>query len=86
MENTTYAGGAFYGPGSIADGWYTLGENDSMMTVVLKVLASKGYTWTGTGGTTANGYDITYLASVSKGGQDPGGKAGRYSRRLDGNA
>ncbi len=76
MENTTYAGGAFYGPNSIADGWYTLGENDSMMTVVLKVLASKGYTWTGTGGTTANGYDITYLASVSKDGETLAEKQG----------
>ena len=42
MENTTYAQGAFYGPGSIADGWYALGKNDSMMTVVLKVLESQG--------------------------------------------
>lgn len=66
MENTTYAQGAFYGPGSIADDWYALGKNDSMMTVVLKVLESQGYTWTGTGGTTASGYDITYLSSVSK--------------------
>lgn len=66
IENTTYAEGAFYGPGSIADGWYTLGENDSMMTMVLKVLESTGYTWTGTGGTTASGYDITYLSGVSK--------------------
>ena len=76
MENTTYAQGAFYGPGSIADGWYTLGKNDSMMTVVLKVLESQGYTWTGTGGTTASGYDITYLSSVSKDGQTLAEKQG----------
>ena len=76
MENTTYAQGAFYGPGSIADGWYALGKNDSMMTVVLKVLESQGYTWTGTGGTTASGYDITYLSSVSKDGQTLAEKQG----------
>ena len=76
MENTTYAQGAFYGPSSIADGWYTLGKNDSMMTVVLKVLESQGYTWTGTGGTTASDYDITYLSSVSKDGQTLAEKQG----------
>ena len=76
MENTTYAQGAFYGTGSIADGWYTLGKNDSMMTVVLKVLESQDYTWTGTGGTTASGYDITYLSSVSKDGQTLAEKQG----------
>ena len=67
IENTTYAEGSFYGPGSIVDGWYALGENDSMMTMVLKVLASNGYTWTGTGGTTAGGYDITYLSGIARG-------------------
>ena len=68
IENTTYAGGPFYGAGSIADGWYPLGANDTMMTVVLKALEAGGYTWTGTGGTTSNGYDITYLAGVYKDG------------------
>lgn len=76
IENTTYSEGAFYGPGSIADGWYALGENDSMMTMVLKILDSQGYEWTGTGGTTASGYDITYLSSVSKDGQTLAEKQG----------
>lgn len=70
IENTTYAEGPFYGEGSIADGWYDLGENDTMMTMVLKVLQSKGYYWNGTkdfGDETAADYSITYIASIGKG-------------------
>ncbi len=68
IENTTYDDGPFYG--TIADGWYDLGENDTMMTMVLKVLQSKGYSWNGTVdfGEDKADYSITYLASITKGG------------------
>ena len=67
IENTTYPNVLY---GTLAEGWYTLGEKDSMMTVILKVLEDKGYTWNGTGGHSGeNDYSITYLASVQKDGQ-----------------
>ena len=69
IENTTWAAGTFYGEGAIADGWYDLGENDTMMTVVLKVLQSKGYYWNGANG---RDYSIGYLASIHKDGKDLG--------------
>ena len=50
--------------GSFINGWYDLGENDSMMTCVLKALETSGFSWEGTGGT---GYGITYLSSITKG-------------------
>lgn len=62
MENTTFHGGDF--TGTILSGWYDLCERDTMMTSVLKALATNGYTWEGTGGSL---YDITYLAIISKG-------------------
>ena len=66
IENTTYSN-LMYGP--IAEGWYTLGENDSMMTVVLKVLEDNGYTWSGTGGSGGEkDYSITYLSGITKDG------------------
>ena len=43
IENTKYPGGDF--TGTIAGGWYDLGENDSMMTCVLKALKQAGYSW-----------------------------------------
>ena len=61
VENTTYPSGAF--TGKLLAGTYDLCERDSMMTVVLKALASEGYTWEGTGG---SGYDISYIGSISK--------------------
>lgn len=70
IENTTYDDAPF--TGTIADGWYDLGENDTMMTMVLKVLQSKGYSWNGTtdfGNIQESDYDITYLASITKGGE-----------------
>lgn len=71
IENTTYADGPFYGEGSIADGWYDLGENDTMMTMALKVLQSNGYAWNGTtsGDMEAADYTITYISSITKDGQ-----------------
>ena len=71
IENTTYKDSPFYD--TIADGNYALGENDSMMSMVLGVLEDKGFTWNGTGGESgatyaAEGYAITYLGSIEKDG------------------
>ena len=50
-----------------AQGWYTLQQDDTMMTLILKALDSEGYTWEGTGGTKGGDrdYTITYLASIT---------------------
>jgi hypothetical protein len=66
VRNDTFSGGDF--KGELLDGWYDLCENDTMMTVILKALASEGYTWKGTGGSGDDyDYDISYLASIQKG-------------------
>ena len=74
VENTKYSGGAF--TGQIIDGWYDLGENDNMMTCVLKALYDKGYSWNGTKDfdkeNPLDGYSITYLGSIEKNGKSLG--------------
>ena len=40
---------------------YIIGDNDNMMTVILRALKEKGCTWTGTGGA---GFGITYLSGI----------------------
>ena len=40
---------------------YTIGDNDSMMTVILRALKENEYTWTGTGG---DEYEIGYLSGI----------------------
>ena len=73
IENTKYAGGDF--TGTIAGGWYDLGENDSMMTCVLKALKQAGYSWQGTSGSSKDknaDYSITYLSSIEKDGKSLG--------------
>ena len=42
---------------------YPLGQNDSVMTVILRALDDEAYSWNGTGG---RDFGITYLASVTK--------------------
>ena len=82
IENNTYPGGDF--TGTIAGGWYDLGENDSMMTCVLKALKQAGYSWQGTSGSSKDknaDYSITYLSSIEKDGKslgefDGNGKSG----------
>ena len=64
VENTTYSDTPF--TGYIINDTYALGENDTMMTMILKALEMDGYTWNGTGG---EDYGITYLSSVSKNGE-----------------
>ena len=46
-----------------------LNENTTMMSVILDALERKGYRWEGTGGATATGKDITYIAAIT----NPGG-------------
>ncbi len=79
VENTTFPGGDFTGK-FIEKTNYPIGENDSMMTVVLRALHDSGYTWYGTGGSNGNGlgtgdryrddYTITYLAGIVKGSRE----------------
>ncbi len=42
-----------------------LNENTTMMSVILDALERKGYRWEGTGGATATGKDITYIAAIT---------------------
>ncbi len=68
-ENTTFSGGAFRGTFIEKEG-YEFGENDTMMTVILRALSDEGFSWTGTGSTEE--YKIEYLASISKNGRKLG--------------
>lgn len=74
VENTTFPGGEFTGT-ILSKSNFDYAENDTMMTIVLRALAEKGYGWTGTGGTKAQGiddYGIEYLASITKNGKSLG--------------
>ena len=71
MENTTFADGDF--TGTIFTGRYDLGENDTMMTMVLKALEIRGYKWNGYKTLTSDSYTkTTYIASISKDGKSLG--------------
>ena len=75
VENTTYNAAPF--TGTIVSGEYELGQNDSMMTVVLKALELGGYTWNGIEELTADSYtQTTYIASIHKGGKSLAEKDG----------
>ena len=75
VENTTYSAAPF--TGTIVSGEYELGENDSMMTVILKALELGGYTWNGIEELTADSYtQTTYIASINKGGKSLAEKDG----------
>ena len=67
VANFTYDDGYYYrDPGKKPFLYlenYPLGENDTMMTVILRALKENGYFWTGTGG---DDYTLTYLSSISK--------------------
>ena len=68
IENTTYAGGDFYG--DIVNGTFVLCENDTMMSCILKALKQSGYSWNGTAGSSKDqltDYSITYIGSIEKG-------------------
>ena len=76
ISNTTLSGKDVDGkdvPASMQGTFITetmpLNENTTMMSVILDALERKGYRWEGTGGTTATGKDITYIAAIT----NPGG-------------
>lgn len=73
VENTTFSGAPAGLTGRFFDTNVTLYEKDTMMTCILRALKENGYSWTGTGGATANGKDdptITYIASIARGDQE----------------
>ena len=73
IENTTYAGGDFYG--DIVNGTFVLCENDTMMSCILKALKQSGYSWNGTAGSSKDpltDYSITYIGSIEKADQTTG--------------
>ena len=72
IENTTYAGGDFYG--DIVNGTFVLCENDTMMSCILKALKQSGYSWNGTIGSSKDvtDYSITYIGSIEKDGKSLG--------------
>ena len=72
ISNTTLSGKDVDGkdvPASMQGTFITetmpLNENTTMMSVILDALERKGYRWEGTGGTTATGKDITYIAAIT---------------------
>lgn len=72
IENHTFSGGDFTG-NILSKNSYAIGQDDTMMTVVLRALAEEGYSWTGTGGSAIEGaYDIAYLSSIKKDGKTLG--------------
>lgn len=77
VENTTYSAAPF--TGTIVSGEYELGENDSMMTVILKALEIGGYSWNEyktKEDLTADSYKTTYIASIHKDGESLSEKDG----------
>ena len=72
ISNTTLSGKDVDGkdvPASMQGTFITetmpLNENTTMMSVILDALERNGYRWEGTGGTTATGKDITYIAAIT---------------------
>ena len=74
VENSTFPGGAFYNGGDplFVEPEYPIGENDTMMTVILRALADAGYTWDDGHN---SGFGISYIANICKGDQ----KMGQFS-------
>ena len=69
VENTTWTAekGAPI-TGTLVSGEYALGENDSMMTMVLQALELGGFTWNSNTNWTPDSYTkTTYIASINQG-------------------
>ena len=94
MENTTCDGSNLTGENKTAAEYfynggkpfvnkthYPIGENDNMMTVILRVLKENQFTWEGTGSTDI--YKITYLASIK--GSDGAGNSYTLAQFTGGN-
>ena len=56
--------------GILVDTEVALLDDMTMMTAILTALNENGHTWEGTGGDDANGWEITYISSISKDGAD----------------
>ena len=68
VENTTWKekDGAPI-TGTLVSGEYALGENDSMMTMILQALELGGYTWNGNTDWATDSYKTNYIASIEQG-------------------
>ena len=66
VVNNTFDEGAFRGNIIEPKTNYPIGENDNMMTVILRALHEEGFSWEGTGGSASDAYDISYLAKIKK--------------------
>ena len=78
VENTTWKekDGAPI-TGTLVSGEYALGENDSMMTMVLQALELGNFTWNGNTDWTTDSYTkTTYITSIHKGGKSLAEKDG----------
>lgn len=64
VENSTYSGANGKLQGQFVAVDVDLTANTTMMTAVLAALQAQGYGWTGTGGTTSSGTDITYISGI----------------------
>lgn len=71
VENTTCTAdeGASW-TGTLVDTEVALLDDMTMMTAILTALNENGHTWVGTGGDDPNGWEITYISSISKDGTD----------------
>lgn len=71
VENTTCTAdeGASW-TGTLVDTEVALLDDMTMMTAILTALNDNGHTWEGTGGDDSNGWDITYISSISKDGTE----------------
>ena len=71
VENTTCTAdeGASW-TGTLVDTEVALLDDMTMMTAILTALYENGHTWEGTGGDDPNGWEITYISSISKDGAD----------------
>ena len=63
ISNNTWNGSAMRG--TFISETMPLNDDTTMMTAILDALAKNNYTWQGTGGTSASGRDITYIASIT---------------------
>ncbi len=69
VENTTFSAddGAPW-TGTLVDTEVALLDDMTMMTAILTALYENDHTWEGTGGYDPNGWEITYISSISKDG------------------
>ncbi|MCR4963952.1 MAG: S-layer homology domain-containing protein [Firmicutes bacterium] len=76
VENNTFPEGDFTGL-ILYQPDYPIGENDTMMTVILRALRDNGFTGTDSSG--RDRFDITYLAMITKDGKELGEMSGEIT-------